>query len=82
MSVLVVMNLKNIARSREIAADHMKGSGVSLYIIDTGRQNKNANVSMNSMVLRILKICNGLISFINMERIRGYKYNQKKFPST
>ena len=72
-----VMNLRIAARRNEIAADQIKGSGDSSYMIATGRQNRNVTVSRNRIVLKILKINNGLISFIKIfRRIQGYKYKQ------
>jgi hypothetical protein len=47
-----------------MAADQMKGEKGSLYIKTTGKQNRNAIVSIRSIVLRIRIISRGLISFI------------------
>lgn len=44
--------------------DRTKGERDSLYNNDTGRQNRNAKVSIRSILLSILKINSGLISFI------------------
>lgn len=48
-----------------MAADHKKGEGDSLYMNATGRQNKKEMVSISKIVLKIRRICKGLISFIS-----------------
>jgi hypothetical protein len=61
----------------------MNGEEDSLYMNETGRQKRYANVSIRSILLNILKINIGLISFIigiqefqatNINRISLYSF--------
>jgi len=47
-----------------IEAENINGELDSLYIRDTGMQKRYANVSIRSILLNILRINSGLISFI------------------
>jgi hypothetical protein len=55
---------KSPDKAKDIAADNKKGDVASLYIKETGKQKRQANVSIRSILLNILKINSGLISFI------------------
>jgi hypothetical protein len=47
-----------------MAAEYRNGSGDSLYIKTTGKHKRNEIVSNKRIVLSILMMINGLISFI------------------
>jgi hypothetical protein len=51
-------------RANVIQEENKKGDEDSLYNNETGRQKRNAKVSIRSILLSILKINSGLISFI------------------
>jgi hypothetical protein len=49
---------------RDNEAENRKGERGSLYISETGMQNRYANVSISSILLNILRINSGFINFI------------------
>jgi hypothetical protein len=57
-------------------AESRNGEYGSLYINETGKHRRNVNVSIRRMVLSILKISNGLISFMGIGKSSECKYNQ------
>jgi hypothetical protein len=62
---------KSPDKAKVIVADNINGEIDSLYNIETGKQNRNAQVSIRSILLKILKIKSGFISFII--EIPGFK---------
>jgi len=56
--------------------DQRKGYGDSLYMYATGKQSRNETVSMNRIVLNILRMTSGLINLILKSRNWKYKDNQ------